>query len=247
MESEVPWKQKFKLFPAPKTKTEIRRLIGMIGYYSRYIKDYAKIVEPLANALRGKNKTEQITWTPECQKAFDTIKGKLVERPVLHAPDYSKQFIIQVNSSNTGTGVVLCQRDEKAEEHPILYLSRKFIKAELNYCTAEKVCLDIIYAIKKLRHYLDGQPFKIETDHNTLVWLQSNVGATPSGDEKPASDPPAIPRNLCRTCLHQRADLACRKNPEKPLRTHLQSGGGNCVTPAGTHRSPASVIYASIP
>ncbi|GBM49177.1 Transposon Ty3-G Gag-Pol polyprotein [Araneus ventricosus] len=74
-------------FPAPKTKTEIRRLIGMIGYYSRYIKDYPKIVEPLTNALRGKNKREQITWTPECQKAFDTIKGKLVERPVLHAPD----------------------------------------------------------------------------------------------------------------------------------------------------------------
>ncbi|GBN67892.1 Retrovirus-related Pol polyprotein from transposon 297 [Araneus ventricosus] len=122
-------------FPAPKTRTEIRRLIGMIGYYSRYIKDYAKIVEPLTNALRGKNKREQITWTPECQKAFDTIKGKLVERPVLHAPDYSKPFIIQVDSSNTGTGVVLCQRDEKGEEHPILYLSRKFIKAELNYCT----------------------------------------------------------------------------------------------------------------
>ncbi|GBN98746.1 Retrovirus-related Pol polyprotein from transposon 17.6 [Araneus ventricosus] len=109
-------------------------------------------------------------------KAFDTIKGKLVERPVLHAPDYSKQFIIQVDSSNTGTGVVLCQRDKKGEEHPILYLSRKFIKAELNYCTTEKECLGIIYAIKKLHHYLDGQPFKIETNHNPLVWLQSNVG-----------------------------------------------------------------------
>ncbi|GBN31626.1 Retrovirus-related Pol polyprotein from transposon 297 [Araneus ventricosus] len=99
-------------FSAPINKTEIRRLIGIIGYYSRYIKDYAKIVEPLTNALKEKNKREQITWTPECQKAFDTIKGKLVERPVLHAPDYSKPFIIQVDSSNTGTGVVLCQREK---------------------------------------------------------------------------------------------------------------------------------------
>ncbi|GBL72392.1 hypothetical protein AVEN_115321-1 [Araneus ventricosus] len=72
-------------------------------------------------------------------KGFRQIKGKLVERPVLHAPDCSRQFIIQVDSSNTGTGVVLCQRDEKGEKHPILYLSRKFIKAELNYCTTEKI------------------------------------------------------------------------------------------------------------
>ncbi|GBL72387.1 hypothetical protein AVEN_115316-1 [Araneus ventricosus] len=72
-------------------------------------------------------------------------------------------------------------------------------------------------------------------------------GATPSCDEKFASDPPAIPRNLCRTCLHPRADLACRKNPEKPASDPLTIPRRKLRQPGRHPSEPASVIYASIP
>ena len=166
-------------FPTPKTKTEIRRLMGMSNYYSRYIKNYALITEPLTKALKGKNKRENIIWTDECEKAFNALKEKLTAKPVLYAPDYSKDFILQTDASDKGIGVIMAQRGENKEEHPVLYLSRKFTEAEKRYSATEKECAGIIFAIKKLRHYLDGQRFVIETDHNPLVWLKTNAGNNP--------------------------------------------------------------------
>ncbi|GBN11979.1 Retrovirus-related Pol polyprotein from transposon 17.6 [Araneus ventricosus] len=165
-------------FPAPRSKTEIRKILGMIAYYSRYIENYATLVEPLTRALKGKTRKESITWTSEMEEALITVKQRLTEKPVLYAPNFEKEFIVQTDASDLGIGVVLAQRT-KGEEHPILYLSRKFSGPEKNYSTTEKECAAIIFAIKKLRYYLDGQKFIIETDHNPLVWLKTNAGNNP--------------------------------------------------------------------
>lgn len=162
-------------FPIPTTKTEIRKILGTIGYYSRYLKDYATIVEPLTNALKGKNRKEKIEWTVEMGKAFELVKRKLTESPILYAPNYQREFILQTDASEKGLGVILAQR-KNSEEHPILYLSRKFTGPEKNYSVTEKECAAIIYGIKKLKPYLDGQKFVIETDHNPLVFLKTNAG-----------------------------------------------------------------------
>lgn len=165
-------------FPIPKSKTEIRQILGMVGYYARYIENYATIVEPLTRALKGKNRKESIEWSAEMQKAFEEVKRKLTDQPILYAPNYEHPFIVQTDASDLGVGVILAQRIEK-EEHPILYLSRKFTAPERNYTTTEKECAAIIFAIKKLKHYLDGQKFTIETDHDPLVWLKRNAGKNP--------------------------------------------------------------------
>ncbi|GFX45734.1 transposon Tf2-6 polyprotein [Trichonephila clavipes] len=81
---------------------------------------------------------------------------------------------------DTGIGIVLAQRNDRGEEHPILYLSKKFSDAEKVYCPTEKECAAIVYAVKKLNCYLDGQQkFIIQTDHNPLVWLKTNAGTNP--------------------------------------------------------------------
>lgn len=165
-------------FPEPKSKTEIRRFLGMSGYYSRYIRNYATIIEPLTRALKGKTRKAKIDWNPEMEAAFRTLKKKLTEKPVLYAPNYAEEFIIQTDASEKGIGVIMAQR-ENDEEHPVIYLSRKFTPPEKNFSTSEKECAAIIYAIKKLRHYLDGQKFSIETDHNPLIWLKNNAGNNP--------------------------------------------------------------------
>ena len=162
-------------FPIPKTKTDIRKILGTIGYYSRYIRNYSTLVEPLTRALKGKNKKEAIEWTEEMGEAFEAIKRKLTENPVLYAPDYNAEFILQTDASEKGLGVVLAQQ-KGDEDHPILFLSRKFTGAEKNYSVTEKECAAIIYGIKKLRPYLDGQRFRIQTDHNSLRWLKTNAG-----------------------------------------------------------------------
>jgi phospholipid-translocating ATPase len=166
-------------FPTPKNKTQIRQFLGMSGYYARYIRQYAITAEPLTRALKGKNKKENVEWTEECDTAFHELKRKLTEKPVLYAPDFSKEFIVQTDASEKGIGVVLAQKSKDNTDHPILYLSKKFTESEKKFGTTEKECAAIIYAIKKLRHYLDGQHFTIETDHNPLVFLKTNAGNNP--------------------------------------------------------------------
>ncbi|GBO18323.1 Transposon Ty3-I Gag-Pol polyprotein [Araneus ventricosus] len=61
-------------FPTPRSKTEIRKILGMIAYYSRYIENYAMLVEPLTRALKGKTRKESIEWTEEMEKALEKKK-----------------------------------------------------------------------------------------------------------------------------------------------------------------------------
>ncbi|XP_055951586.1 uncharacterized protein LOC129987653 [Argiope bruennichi] len=166
-------------FPTPKTKTQIRAFLGLAGYYAHYVEKFSVIATPLTNALKGRMTKEQIRWTPECEQAFQELKMSLTKKPVLHAPDYTKKFIVQTDASDVGMGVVMSQLDSEGKEHPILYLSKKFSDAEKKYSTTEKECASIVYAIKKLKFYLDGQHFTIVTDHNPLVWLKTNAGNNP--------------------------------------------------------------------
>ncbi|GBM54837.1 Retrovirus-related Pol polyprotein from transposon 17.6 [Araneus ventricosus] len=83
---------------------------------------------------------------------------------------------MQTDDSDLWIRIVLSQHDDRNEEHPVLYLSTKFTDAKRKYGTTEKECAAILYAIKKLKYYLDGKHFTIETDHNPLGWLNSNAG-----------------------------------------------------------------------
>ncbi|GFX17217.1 retrovirus-related Pol polyprotein from transposon 297 [Trichonephila clavipes] len=82
----------------------------IVGYYAHYIPNYSEIASPLSDALRGKTKRERITWDERCEKAFVKLKGKLVSKPILFAPDFSKDFILQTDASDIGAGVVLSQK-----------------------------------------------------------------------------------------------------------------------------------------
>lgn len=166
-----------KKFPTPQTKTQVRAFLGLAGYYQRYIKNFSVIAAPLSDALKGKRTREKIEWTSACETAFCTLKRKLTEKPVLHAPNFQREFIVQVDASACGVGVVLSQKNETGDEHPILYLSRKFSPVERRYSTTERECAGIVFAVKRLHYYLDGRKFRIITDHNPLRFLQTHASS----------------------------------------------------------------------
>ncbi|GFS83510.1 retrovirus-related Pol polyprotein from transposon 297 [Trichonephila clavipes] len=117
-------------FPTPRTKTQIRAFLGIAGYYQKYINLFSVIAAPLTDALKGRAKKGEIKWTTECENAFRELKGKLIDKPVLYAPNFEREFIVQTDASNAGMGAVLTQLTEQGEEHPILYLSKKFSEVE---------------------------------------------------------------------------------------------------------------------
>ncbi|GFT19632.1 retrovirus-related Pol polyprotein from transposon 297 [Trichonephila clavipes] len=84
-------------YPTPRTKTQIRVFLGLAGYYQKYINLFSVIVAPLTDALKGKAKREEITWTTECENTFRELKGKLIDKPVLYAPNFEREFIFCSN------------------------------------------------------------------------------------------------------------------------------------------------------
>ncbi|GFX32401.1 retrovirus-related Pol polyprotein from transposon 17.6 [Trichonephila clavipes] len=77
-----------------------------MGYYSHYIPNYSTIASPLTDALKGKIKKEKITWDEKCGKAFEELKAKLVSQPILFAPDFATDFILQTDASETRPTIV---------------------------------------------------------------------------------------------------------------------------------------------
>ena len=89
--------------------------------------------------------------------------------PILDNPHHHDTFVLTTDASDTGLGAVLSTTRGTVIE----YASRTLTKAERSYSTTEKECLAIVWATHKLRHYLIGALFIIETDHKPLEWLQS--------------------------------------------------------------------------
>ena len=105
--------------------------------------------------------------------SFQTLKAELIKNSVLYAPDFTKDFIVQTDASAVGARVVLSQVIN-GQEHPIVFLSKKFTKAERNYSTKEGEFAAIVYAVRKLNYYLDGRTFILQKDHNPLIYLKKN-------------------------------------------------------------------------
>jgi hypothetical protein len=90
-------------FPIPKTVTNVRAFLGLIGYYRKFVLGYAKIVEPLFSLTK---KECTFVWTPIYQKAFVTLKKCLVTSLVLTKPNFSQLFILYMDCSISGVGAI---------------------------------------------------------------------------------------------------------------------------------------------
>lgn len=150
----------------PKTKKEIKSFIGLTGYYRKFIKDYAKVVQPMTFCLK---KTSIIDiHNSKYVDAFNKLKLLITEHPVLQYPNFNKKFVLTTDASQYALGAVLSQ-----EGHPISFASRTLNEHEIRYSTIEKELLAIIWATKYYRPYLYGVKFLIQTDHRPLKWLDS--------------------------------------------------------------------------
>ncbi|CAC5386476.1 unnamed protein product [Mytilus coruscus] len=129
----------------------------------------AAIMHQLLNVLTEKGK--RFEWISDCQHAFDLLKIKLTNAPILTHPDFNKEFILDTDASNVALGGVLSQRHEDGKEKVIAYASRSMSKSERRYCVTRKELLAVVYFVKYFKPYLYGRKFTIRTDHSSLRWL----------------------------------------------------------------------------
>ncbi|KAI3783325.1 hypothetical protein L1987_42403 [Smallanthus sonchifolius] len=117
-------------------------------------------------------------FSDECLRAFELLKGKLVNAPIMVAPDWSLPFELMCDASDFAVGVVLGQRKNK-HFHPIYYASRTLNDAQEHYTTTEKDLLAVVFAFDKFRSYLVLSKTIVYTDHAAVRYLFSKQDAKP--------------------------------------------------------------------
>lgn len=154
-------------FPEPKNQKELKSFLGLVGYYRKFIQNFAKTSKPLTKLLK---KDTKFIWDASCSIAFQTLKESIISPPILQYPDFSKKFIITTDASNFAVGAILSQ-GEINKDKPIAFASRTLNHAEQNYSTTEKELAAVVWAVKHFRPYIFGTKFKIVTDHKPLLYV----------------------------------------------------------------------------
>ncbi|GJR84172.1 reverse transcriptase domain-containing protein [Tanacetum coccineum] len=152
-----------KNWKTPESPTEIRSFLGLAGYYRRFIENFSKIAKPLT-LLTQKNKA--YVWGDKQEEAFQILKEKLCNAPVLALPDGPDDFVVYCDASKQGFGCVLMQQGKV-----IAYASRQLKIHENNYTTHDLELGAVVFALKIWRHYLYGTKSVIYTDHKSLQYI----------------------------------------------------------------------------
>src|SRR5690606_10606265 len=144
---------------------DVQSFMGLINYYRRFIPNLAKIAAPLTELLK---KEKPFIWSDQQSTAFEELKRKVTEAPVLAIFDPKRPIAVHTDASQFAVGAVLMQ-----DERPIAYESRKLSSEEINYPVHEKEQLAVVNALQKWRVYLHGrkEPFQVYTDHESLKYL----------------------------------------------------------------------------
>ena len=108
-------------WPIPKDVVDIRSIMGIIGYYHRFIEGFSKIAYPITSLQK---KGSKFNWCQKCQDSFNKIKQLLTSMPILKVANPNKDFTVCVDASKEGLcglltqeGHLICYESWKLKEH----------------------------------------------------------------------------------------------------------------------------------
>lgn len=149
----------------PDSVKEVRRFLGVVGYYRRYVKNFANIARPLTDLLKT-DTAEEFKWTTECDSSFQKLRQELANAPTLRYPNIDEPFTLRCDASGVAIGAVLEQ-----DGIPLAFISRVLTDSERLFPITEKECLAIVWATEYFEDYLLSAQFTVITDHKALEWL----------------------------------------------------------------------------
>ena len=161
----------------PTCLREVRSFIGFCNFYRRFIRGFSKIAGSL-NALAKKGKLFE--WNEVCEQAFQRLKQRVIEAPVLAHFDRKKQCYLETDSSDHVNGGIMSQNGEDGKLQPVAFFSKNLNPAECNYEIYDKELLAIIRCFKQWRPELESTelPVKIFTDHKSLEYFMTTKKLT---------------------------------------------------------------------
>ncbi|KAJ8044581.1 hypothetical protein HOLleu_07364 [Holothuria leucospilota] len=154
----------------PRDEKSLRSLLGLAGYFTKFIPNLATVLEPMRRVLRQKS----FLWTAEAMESFNLLKEMLCEAQVLSSFDQNLQTIVTCDASDYGLGATLTQM-KNGKEVTVEFTSRTLSESERKYSIVEKEALACVWACERWNTYLWGRKFTLRTDHKALVTLFSKT------------------------------------------------------------------------
>lgn len=154
----------------PSTVKGVQSFLGFCNFYRRFVSEYGRIAKPLTNLTR---KDITFRWTNECQLAFEDLKKRLLEAPVLAYFSFEKPTRLETDASDGVVAGVLSQEVDGVW-NPVGYFSETMQGAEHNYPIHDKELLAVVRSLRFWRSELIGiqqTPFTIITDHEALEYF----------------------------------------------------------------------------
>ena len=168
MRPDIEKVQALKALNRPSDLGGVRRILGLFGYYRDFIRDYAKLTEPLVDCLRGKKK---FSWNIQQETALENLKASLSD-VVLRIPLETDNFVLETDASGFAIGAILSVEKDGTLQ-PVEFASHMLSAAERKWPIREKEAYAIVWALKHFDEYLRGKKLKVYTDHQSLKWFLS--------------------------------------------------------------------------
>ena len=156
-------------FPEPKNIGELKRAMGLLNFYRRFIPSFSRLAAPLYSALK---KGAKFKWTPEMSESLKSIREALLQNAVLHHPDLNKPFIITTDASKDCISHTVSQYDESHTLRPISFFSQHLSRAQIKWHINEKETFSLVMAFRKNRHLFGNSKILCFTDNLTTRYIQ---------------------------------------------------------------------------
>lgn len=158
-------------YTLPKTVSGLRRFLGMINYYRRFLPHTAELQAPLIDAItaiKGKGAIP-IPWTPDLEQRFHSLKDSLANATLLAHPICNVPLGLFTDASSTQIGACLQQRIND-EWQPIAFFGKKLNAQQIQWPAYHRELLAVYESVQHFRHILEGQLTTVYTDHKPLVF-----------------------------------------------------------------------------
>ena len=144
--------------PAPSESASLKRIVGMFSYYSNWIYQFSKKIQPLA-------KTELFPLSNGARKSFMELKQDIANS-VLCSINEEEAFVIETDASDHAIAATLSQKGR-----PVAFFTRTLNHSERNHSSIEKEAYAIIEATRKWRHYVGARHFTLITDQKSVAFM----------------------------------------------------------------------------
>lgn len=162
--------QAIREFPPPKDVRSLRRFLGMVNFYRRFLPNAAQTQAPLNALLMGAVKgSTPIVLSDEALKAFTDTKESLSKAALLAHPDCGAKLALVTDASDIAIGAVLQQLKDQTWE-PLGFFSRKLSPTQQKYSPYDRELLAIYESIKYFRHMVEARHFVVYTDHKPISY-----------------------------------------------------------------------------